>query len=82
MKPKEKESKLPKALTPIEYVKNYSDEVAALSKELHTISYLPDEVKKMLPNATELLRERLRELHTRECSILDRNAKIKRSKMG
>lgn len=82
MKPKEKESKLPKPLTPVEYVKSYSDEVAMLSGELHTISHMPDDLKKLIPNATELLRERLRELHNTECSVLDRNAKIKRAKMG
>lgn len=77
MKPKDKESKLPKPLTPVEYVKSYSDEVAMLSKELHTISHMPDDLKKLIPTATELLRERLRELHNRECGVLDIKSKTK-----
>ena len=82
MKPKDKESKLPKPITPIEFVKDYDAEIEMLSNELHAISHLPDDLKKLIPNATELVRMRLRDLHQRECWILARNAQIKRSKMG
>lgn len=75
-------SNLPKPLTPVEFVKDIQREIVVLSGELHAISHLPDELKKLVPNAAELLRDRIRALHQRECWLLARNISIQKSKSG
>ncbi len=70
-------SKIPKAILPVEYVKDIAKEIEILSLELHAISHLPDDLKKLVPNATELVRNRIRALHDRQCEILNRASKEK-----
>lgn len=73
-------SKLPKPLTPVEMVKDIQSEIDVLSKELTAISYLPDEFKKMISNATELVRDRIRALHNKQCAILSKKVLDRKNK--